>query len=158
MISRGTRTVRGTCRPRPIARTRRGFTVVELLLALMLLTVGMLASAAILASSTRLQRLAESRTELTAMGEAKLEELRSYGQTAATDPLRARLALGGSTTATVDQYADSLASADGVMYLRRWQVSVGIAGARLVQLRVAPRTRPLYHLPSLDFTSTVLLQ
>lgn len=58
-------------------RARRGFTIVELLLAIILLSVGMLASAGILVSSTRLQRLAGSRAELTMMGEAKLEELRA---------------------------------------------------------------------------------
>lgn len=143
---------------RPAPRARRGFTVVELLLAIMLLSVGMLASAAILMSSTRLQRLAASRGELTAVAEAKLEELRSYGQTLATDPLRARLAIGGSTTTTTTSYADSLTAANGTTYIRRWQISAGIAGARQVVVRVEPRGTPRYHVPSLQFTSTVLLQ
>ena len=145
-------------RPRRARAPRRGFTVVELLLAIMLLSVGMLASAGILVSSTRLQRLAGSRSELTAMGEAKLEELRSYGQTAPADPLRAQLAIGGSTTVTTTAYADSVTGLNGVTYLRRWEVLAGIAGAREVHLRVEPKGRPRYHLPSLDFTSTVLLQ
>ena len=143
---------------RVAARARRGFTIVELLLAIMLLTVGMLASAAILVTSSRLQRMAGSRAELTALGEAKLEELRSYGQTIPADPLRARLAIGGSTTTTTTAYADSVTGLNNVMYLRRWQVTAGIAGARQVQLRVQPRTRPSHHLPYLDFTSTILLQ
>jgi len=137
---------------------RRGFTIVELLLAIMLLSVGMLASAGILVSSTRLQRLAGSRGELTALGEAKLEELRAYGQTGEADPLRAKLAIGGSTTVTTTAYADSLTGINGLQYLRRWQISAGIAGARRVQLRVEPKSRPSYHLPWLDFTSTILLQ
>ena len=139
-------------------RRRHGFTVVELLLAIMLLSVGMLASAGILVSSTRLQRLAGSRAELTTLAEAKLEELRAYGQTIPADPLRARLAIGGSTTTTTMSYADSVTGLNDVVYIRRWQISAGIAGARQVQLRVAPRARAHYQLPSLDFTSTVLLQ
>jgi prepilin-type N-terminal cleavage/methylation domain-containing protein len=153
-----TGTLRSRRRMRRARGIRRGFTIVELLLAIMLLSVGMLASAGILVSSTRLQRMAGSRAELTALGEAKLEELRSYGQTIPADPLRARLAIGGSTTVTTNAYADSLTSLNGVTYLRRWQISAGIAGARQVQLRVQPKSRPRYHLPSLDFTSTILLQ
>ena len=149
-----------TMRSRRRARTtaRRGFTIVELLLAIVLLSVGMLASAGILVSSTRLQRMASSRAELTALGEAKLEELRAYGQTIPADPLRAKLAIGGSTTTTTTAYADSLTGLNGTTYLRRWQISAGIAGARQVRLRVEPKNRPSYHLPSLEFTSTILLQ
>lgn len=150
---------RRTARPARNARTaRRGFTIVELLLAIMLLSVGMLASAGILVSSSRLQRLAGSRAELTALGEAKIEELRSYGQTIPADPLRARLAIGGSTTVTTTAYADSVTGLNDVVYLRRWQISAGIAGARQLQLRVQPRTQLHYHMPYLDFTSTILLQ
>lgn len=137
---------------------RHGFTIVELLLAIILLSVGMLASAGILVSSTRLQRMAGSRAELTMMGEAKLEELRAYGQTKAADPLRSRLAIGGSTTTTTTAYADSVTGLNGTTYIRRWQLSAGIAGARQVQLRVVPQSTPKYHLPHLDFTSTILLQ
>lgn len=139
-------------------RARRGFTIVELLLAIMLLSVGMLASAGILVSSTRLQRMAGSRAELTVVGEAKLEELRAYGQTKSTDALRSRLALGGSTTTTTTAYADSVMGLNGTTYIRRWQISAGIAGARQVQLRVVPKSTPKYHLPYLEFTSTILLQ
>ena len=152
------RTMLSRRRARPASRARRGFTIVELLLAIVLLSVGMLASAGILVSSTRLQRLAGSRAELTALGEAKLEELRAYGQTIPADPLRTRLAIGGSTTVTTTAYADSVTGLNNVVFLRRWQISAGIAGARQVLLRVEPRTRPSYYLPSLEFTSTILLQ
>jgi prepilin-type N-terminal cleavage/methylation domain-containing protein len=146
-------------RRRSVARrARRGFTIVELLLALMLLSVGMLASAGILVSSSRLQRLSASRAEMTSLAEAKIEELRSYGQTLPTDPLRANLAIGGSTTTTTTAYADSVTGLNNVVFLRRWQVTAGIAGARQVQLRVEPRTRPSFYVPWLDFTATVLLQ
>ena len=153
-MSRRIRRVRAPRAP----RARRGFTIVELLLAIMLLSVGMLASAGILVSSTRLQRLAGSRAELTSVAEAKLEELRGYGQTIATDPLRAQLAIGGSTTTTTTAYADSVMGLNGTTYLRRWRISAGIAGARQVVLRVEPKGTPRYHLPALEFTSTILLQ
>ena len=139
-------------------RPRRGFTIVELLLAIMLLSVGMLAMAGLLVGSTRLQRLSGSRAELTALAEAKIEELRGYGQTGGSDPLRAHLAIGGSLTSNVNAYADSVTGLNNVVYYRRWAVSAGIAGARQVQVRVLPKVQPHYHLPQLDLTSTVLLQ
>lgn len=137
---------------------RRGFTVVELLLAIMLLSVGMLAMAALLASSARLQRLSASRGELASVAEAKVEELRAYGQTDAADPLRARLALGGSLTSNVTDYADSVVGINSVVYHRRWQVSNGIAGAREVRVRVVPRTAQRDHPSRFDLTTLVLLQ
>ena len=82
-------------------RTRAGFTVVELIMAIMLLTVGMIAMAGVLASSSRLQKVAQSRGEMTTLAEAKLEELRGIGSTVATDPLRAQLAVGGSYSTSV---------------------------------------------------------
>lgn len=139
-------------------RARRGFTIVELLLAIILLSVGMLATAGILVSSTRLQRMAGSRAELTAVGEAKLEELRAYGQTKSTDALRSNLAIGGSTTTSVTGYSDTVVGLNGTTYIRRWQLSAGIAGARQVVVKVSPQSTPKYHLPSLEFTSTILLQ
>lgn len=142
----------------PRARPRRGFTLVELILAIILLSLGMLATATMLVSSMRLQRLSGSRGELTALAEAKLEELRGYGQTLATDPLRANLALGGSLTANVASYADSVTGMNNVVYYRRWLITNGIAGARQVQLRVVPRTQQEYHASRIDITSTVLLQ
>lgn len=146
-------------RPRRAARApRAGFTIVELLLAIVLLSVGMLGMAGLLVGSTRLQRLAGSRAELTTLAEAKVEELRGYGQTDAGDPLRARLALGGSTTSTVTSYADSVTGLDAVTYRRRWEITAGIAGARQVRIRVEPSTRPRYHVPHYELTSTILLQ
>jgi prepilin-type N-terminal cleavage/methylation domain-containing protein len=139
-------------------RPRRGFTVVELLLAIMLLSVGMLAMAALLASSSRLQRLAASRGELATLAESKIEELRGYGQTDAADPLRARLALGGSLTSNVTSYADSVLGVNDVMYHRRWEVAAGIAGAREVRVRVLPRTTQRDHPTRFDITTLVLLQ
>lgn len=137
---------------------RDGFTVIELMIAIVVLSIGMLAMATMLASSSRLQRLAASRGEVTAHAEAKLEELRSYGQTEADNALRTRLALGGSLTNEVTAYADSVDGVNGVRYIRRWQITAGVAGARSVQVRVLPRTRPRDHVPRIDVVATVLLQ
>jgi prepilin-type N-terminal cleavage/methylation domain-containing protein len=158
MIPIRLRSARRAAAARTSPRPRRGFTIVEMLLAIMLLSVGMLAMAGMLRGSSRLQRLSLSRAELTTLAEAKIEELRSYGQTPSVDPLRANLAIGGSTTSNETAYADSVTGLNNVKYYRRWQVSAGFAGARLVQVRVLPAVKPLYHLPKLDLTSTVLLQ
>lgn len=145
-------------RPPPRLRARRGFTVVELIMAIMLLTVGMLAMAGVLASSSKLQKVSQSRGEMTTLAEAKLEELRSYGATAPGDALRANLNLGGSRTSSVTGYSDQVTGVSGQTFRRRWEIVNGIAGTREVRLRVAPVTPSRGQLSRLDFTTLVYLR
>ena len=138
-------------------RRRRGFTIVERIVAIMLLTVGMIAMAGVLASSSRLQKTSQSRGEMTTLAEAKLEELRSYGATTPTSALRTNLALGGSRTSSVTGYSDQVTGVSGQAFTRRWEIVTGIAGSREVRLRVAPVTPSRGQLARLDFTTLVYL-
>ena len=128
-------------RRRGVARPRKGFSLVELVIALMMLTFGLLSLASAMASTIVGQRVSSSRGELTVVAEAKLDELRGIASTIATDPLRAQLAVGGSITANVTGYRDSVQTADNRWYHRRWVISNGIAGTRRVTIRVRPATR-----------------
>ncbi len=136
---------------------RKGFTLIELMMALFLLSVALLGMAGLVASSTRLQRLAVTRTEMTTVAEGKLEELRSYGMTTSGDSLRARLAVGGSLVTPAANYADSAQSLDGRWYYRRWQITTGVAGTRRATVNIVPKTAGSYVQKSLQFSTLITL-
>lgn len=145
-------------RRRGLTRQRKGFSLVELIIALLLLTFGLLSLASALASSIVGQRLSASRGELTVLAEAKLEELRGYGSTLAADPLRAKLLSGGSVTGSLTGYADTVQTSNGRAYVRQWQISDGIAGARRVTIRVAPAVRQRSELRHETYTTLIALR
>ena len=62
--------------------TARGFTLIEALIALLVLSFGMLAIASFQVTLTRSSDLAKQRTEATRLAQQKVEALRSYGQVA----------------------------------------------------------------------------
>lgn len=153
MISRASRAHRATATP------RNGFGLLELMIGLVILTSGMLAGAALLGSTGELRRLAQSRSEMTVLAEAKVDELRAYGMTAATDTLRAKLAIGGSLTTLVTSYSDTATWSTGRAYQRRWQVSAGtLPDARRIAVRMLPVGDGTNAVKSLDFTTMVLLR
>jgi prepilin-type N-terminal cleavage/methylation domain-containing protein len=122
----------------PRLRSRRGFTLVELMVAIVLITVGLIGSAALMSSSLRYQRGASSREEMLALAEGKLDELRSYQNAPVVSGLRARLAVGGSVTSPVPGYFDAVNSPTGKPYLRRWAITNGTVRTRAVQVRIVP--------------------
>jgi prepilin-type N-terminal cleavage/methylation domain-containing protein len=117
---------------------RRGFTLIELMVAIVLITVGLIGSAALMATSLRYQRGASSREEMLALAEAKLDELRSYQNATVASGLRAKLAVGGSLTSAVTDYNDNPTSPTGKAYVRRWEITNGTVRTRSVQVRVTP--------------------
>jgi prepilin-type N-terminal cleavage/methylation domain-containing protein len=139
------------------SRRRAGFTLVELMMAIVMMSFGLLAMAGLMVSSTQVQQLSTTRSQMTLIAESKLEELRSYGQTAAADPLRARLNVGGSMAGPVAGYADSAQAPGGRWYYRRWQIVDDIAGIRRVNLRVVPRYDDKYVARQVQFTTLVAL-
>jgi prepilin-type N-terminal cleavage/methylation domain-containing protein len=134
---------------------RAGFTVIELLVAVMIMSVGILGMASVMGSSTRLQTLAASRAEMTTAAESKIEELRVYGLTSPTSPLRANIAVGGSLVASAAGYSDSTQSLSGRWYYRRWQIAAGVAGTRQVTMRVVPRGYLRNVVKTIDFNTLI---
>ena len=145
-------------RRRGLARPRKGFSLVELVISLMMLTFGLLGLASAMASTIVGQRASSSRSELAVLAESKLEELRGIGSTVSTDPLRAKLAVGGSVTTATAGYADTVTAADNREYVRRWAITSGIAGARRVTIRVGPRVRQRSELRFESYTSLIALR
>lgn len=117
---------------------RAGFTLIELMVAIMIIGVGVLGMGSVMASSAQLQSIAISRAEMTTAAENKVEELRVFGSTASTSPLRAAIAVGGSVAGSVAGYSDSTQSLSGRWYHRRWQIANGVAGTRQLTMRVVP--------------------
>jgi prepilin-type N-terminal cleavage/methylation domain-containing protein len=118
-------------------RVRRsaGFTIVELLIALVVLAVGLLAVASGMASVSRRQELATSRAEMLHLADAKFEQLRAAAMSRTADTVQ--LGIGGSTTSPQPAHADT-AMGRGRSYVRLWGVTAGPSGSRRVTLRVRP--------------------
>jgi type IV pilus assembly protein PilV len=64
-------------RPQRQRRARRGFTLVSMIVALVLLTVGLMSLASANAQTVTLQTVAQNRTNAIAIGRAYLEEMRT---------------------------------------------------------------------------------
>jgi hypothetical protein len=117
--------------------------------------LGLLGSAGLMASSIRQQRLVASRVEMVSIADAKIDELRAIGRTPLGDPLRSKLAVGGSMTTSVPNYNDVIDNADGRSYRRRWQIAADPTGARRVGIRVEPLVKGNYQWGRLDFITLV---
>lgn len=106
-------------RPDHVLRGEAGFTLVEVMIATVVLTVGLVGIAQLLAVSTVMHVNARQTTNGTHLLQDKVEELAklNFG----TDP---RIQVGGSLTANVANFND--APAAGVT--RRWLVEAGPAG------------------------------
>lgn len=111
----------------------RGFSLAEVLISMVIMMVGLVAVAQLLAVSVQTHLLGRRTSEASLLATAKLEELAKLNHTTAAaiqisptspDPL----------TANVADYFDQ---SDG--YTRRWQVTAGpAAGTRQVTVRVLP--------------------
>ena len=134
---------------------RRGFSLPELMVAIMVLTVGLLGLAASMASMMRYQDLASNRAEMAGLGDSKLEQLRGAGSTRSSDTLQ--LAVGGSLTSAVASHADTVTTLRGRVYFRRWTVVAGPAGSREVTMRVAPQLQDIRTPAKVDVSSIVII-
>lgn len=114
---------------------RAGFTLAELMVAVVLLTVGVLALTGEMGALVGRQVKATSSSEMTTLGESKLEELRSYAMIESVS--KVQVALGGSLTVSQADHFDVIAGPSGRQYTRRWLVEAGPGGSRSVSLRVS---------------------
>ena len=116
-------------------RADEGFTLIEVLICTLILTVGMLAIAGLLLLTTQMQIGAQEAARSTRLAQDKIDELSTMDF--ATDP---EIAVGGDLDADVDNYSeaaldDAGAVLDGVTL--RWAVAAGpTADLRVVTLRV----------------------
>ena len=96
----------------------RGFTLIEVLIAMVILTVALVSMAELMAITLRMQQLGRNQTLAMRLAQDKVDELMSRNFTFAD------LAVGGSLTADVANHFDvpPAGTAANLQYRRRWFV------------------------------------
>ncbi len=132
-----------------------GFTLIELIIAVFVLTVGLLGVASVMVGIMSRQIRTASRMEMTVSAESKLEELRAYSMLGASDT--AEVTIGGSLTSSETNHSDVHTTPSGRQYFRRWVVTAGPAGARDVTVRIEPVEWRRSMLPRLDLDAILMV-
>lgn len=139
---------------RALPRGVAGFTLIEIIVAMFILSIGVLGMASILAGTSRRHERSVSHADLTAAAESKLEDLRSASALGSADTVE--LAEGGSLTTSEADHADSLRTPEARWILRRWTVEDGPGGTRAVTVRVRPAEVARNDHNALDLSSLVV--
>ncbi len=131
--------------------TQRGFGLVELLIAMVVLTVGLLAVAVLIMYGIRIQTFARDATLASGAAKQRLEILRNMPR---TDAMRQN---GGSLVANVAPFfapvdLDPNQAGIDTPFVVRWMVAAGPAGTQDVTV-VVVSTSPARQLPPLQFRS-----
>ena len=128
--------------PRPHATARAGMTLIEVLVALVMLAIALIGVAGGLLTIARYQRNAELRAEMTAAADAVFERMQT-GTAIGTAADAAMLTIGGSKTSAnpVAPHVLDITGTSGRSLRLQWQVTNDAASlTRAVSLRV--RTNP----------------
>lgn len=115
-------------------RNERGFSLVETLVSMVIMMVGLVAVAQLLAVSVHTHTLGRRTSEAAMFATAKIEELAKLNHSTAP---AVQITPGGvdSLGANITNYWDQTATG----YTRRWQVTAGpVAGSRRLTVRVVP--------------------
>lgn len=129
-----------------------GFTLIELALSIIVLTVGVLGLATTMASMTRYQDLSAAHADMTALATNKIEQLRAAASTFHADTVQ--LVVGGSLAVPTAPYTDTVTER-GRTYVRLWVVTAGPGGTRNVTLRVQPLVDDVRTPAQLEFATLI---
>ena len=145
----------------------RGFTLIEVLIAIVVLTVALVSMAELMAITLRMQQLGRNQTSATRVAQDKVDELMSQNFA------NVQLAVGGSLTADVANHFDAPVPAGGgnAIFRRRWLVEAmnfgdqgnfggvmtAVAGGstRRVTVRVIPIAADSRISPTVDLVTIV---
>ena len=108
----------------------RGFTLIEVLIAMVILTIALVSMAELMAITLRMQMMGRNQTSAIRLVQSKIDEI------VAVNFANAVVAVGGSVTADVANYNDTPVNG----YHRRWAIAA-IAGetrVRSLTVRVIP--------------------
>jgi Tfp pilus assembly protein PilV len=118
------------------AGSEAGFSLVETMVASLVLTIGLVGLAQLLAVATIMHSDARQATTGTVLAQAKLDELMKVDFS-----LNSTVALGGSVASNMAPYFDQPSTTID----RRWRVTDGpVAGTRLIQVTVENKGGRLY--------------
>ncbi len=120
--------------------SERGSTIVEVIVALVVLGVAVLPVIGLMGAGYHYQGQARLDVQMATLAEAKAEELLSIASTDLPDTVA--LIPGGSLVSDAVAHWDTV-KVEGRTFSRRWQVEIGPAGVRDVTIRVTPRQSPL---------------
>ena len=118
------------------ARSEAGFSLVETMVASLVLTIGLVGMAQLLAVATIMHSDARQATTGTVLAQAKLDELMKVDFS-----LNSTVALGGSIASNMAPYFDQPSTTMD----RRWRVTPGpVAGTRLLEVTVENKGGRVY--------------
>jgi prepilin-type N-terminal cleavage/methylation domain-containing protein len=137
-------------------KRERGFTLVELVVAMVILTIGLLGLASSMATLTRWQALSSSRAEMTLLADGKLEQLR--GAASVMSSGISELAIGGSVDVAAEPWTDAVLGPDGRQYVLLWSVAAGPGATRSVQLRIKPAVDVPTTPKKIDFNTLIVFR
>ena len=103
---------------------KAGFSLLECVIAIFIVTIGLLAVAALSAVATQGEMFAFNSADASALAASKMEELKA-----------GTLTNGGSLTSNVSGYSDT----PNWYFYRRWQISSGPAGTKQITVVVVPQ-------------------
>ena len=129
-----------------------GFTLIELMLAIIVLSVGILGLASAAASMSTYQDLSAAHADMTALADNRIEQLRTAASYRTTDTLQ--LVPGGNLTTPTAPYTATVMER-GRSYVLTWVVVAGPGGTRNVTLRVRPLLDDARTPARLDFSTLI---
>ena len=131
----------------------RGFTLIEVLIAMIILTVALVSMAELMAITLRMQMLGRNQTAALRLAQDKIDELMT--QDFAVNP---SVAIGGNLTANAPNFFDD----DNALYTVRWQVAAGPAdpdvpanSVRVLTVRIVPAATDTRTAPPTDVTTLI---
>jgi prepilin-type N-terminal cleavage/methylation domain-containing protein len=138
-------------------RPEKGFTLVELMIAIVVIVIGVLGIASTTATMIRFQDVSAARTDMAALADNKFEDLRGFASARALVLAdTSQLTPGGSLTVATAGYND-VVTERGRTYTRLWLVTIGVGTTRNVTLRITPQLASSRGPQSKDFNTLITM-
>jgi prepilin-type N-terminal cleavage/methylation domain-containing protein len=132
-----------------------GFSLVEMVVAVLILSIGVLGMSTVMGTIAASETRATLRIETTEIVQNKLEEIRAIASSRTADTVI--LAVGGSLTTPQANHVDTTRSAGGRRFIRLWTAAAGPGGSRIVTVRGETFDTSPSGVRPVDLTTNVLI-